>query len=350
VVGWSDWISTCGSAAAVSIVVGEFSSAFLPGHRGQSTVISIASAVLIAFALVQWRSIIWGSTAQNITSGAKALLFTALIIAALIMGGSGSLITHEANATPSGMGLLVVVMLSLQAVIYTYDGWTGVIYFSEEVENPGRDIPRAMIVGVLSVTAIYMLVNLALLYVLPIQQIAGKDFAAGVAADAIFGRYGDTVFRIITIVSLLSTINACHLMASRVLFAMSRDGLFISRAATVNEGGTPTFSLFLTAVVGLLFVRFGETFERVISVMAFFFVAMYALSFISVFVLRWREPEKPRPFRAWGYPWTTGLALLGSVLFLAGAVMSDTRNSFYAGVLLVISYPVFRLVKISASN
>lgn len=241
--------------------------------------------------------------------------------------------------------LIVAVMLSLQAVIYTYDGWTGVIYFSEEVENPGRDIPRSMIGGVLSVIAIYMIVNLALLYVLPISDIAGKEFAAGAAANVIFGRYGDTVFRLITIISMLSMINACQLMSSRVLFAMSRDGLFLNRAAIVNTGGTPTFSLFLSGFVALLFIIFGQTFEKVISVMAFFFVAMYTISFASVFVLRKREPERPRPFKAWGYPWTTGLALIGSVLFLSGAVASDPRSGFYAGLILVISYPVFRLVK-----
>jgi APA family basic amino acid/polyamine antiporter len=97
--------------------------------------------------------------------------------------------------------------------------------------------------------------------------------------------------------------------------------------------------------VAVLFIAFGQTFERVITVLAFFFVANYALSFLSVFVLRRREPEKARPYRAWGYPWTTALALIGSVLFLAGAVASDTRNSVYALILLAVSYPIFRLVK-----
>lgn len=346
VVGWSDWISTCGSTAAVAIVVGEFSSALLlPTEKGPNTVLIIAAGVTIAFAVVQWRSIGWGSTSQNITSLLKALLFMALIGASFLLGGHGSLVTHQSGETPAGMALVVAVMLSLQAIIYTYDGWTGVVYFSEEVQNPGRDIPRSMIGGVLAVIAIYMLVNVALLYVLPMSQMAGKDFAVGAAADVIFGRYADTVFRLITIISMLSTINACHLMASRVLFAMSRDGLFLSKAATVNAGGTPTFALFLSALVALLFITFGQTFEKVASVMAFFFVAMYTLSFISVFVLRWREPAKTRPFKAWGYPWTTGLALLGSVLFLLGAIASDPHGSFYAGLLLVISYPVFRLGK-----
>jgi APA family basic amino acid/polyamine antiporter len=121
---------------------------------------------------------------------------------------------------------------------------------------------------------------------------------------------------------------------------MSRDGLCAGQAARVNAGGTPTVALFASTAVAVLFILSG-TFERVVAVLAFFFVINYTVSFISVFVLRRREPELPRPYRAWGYPWTTGLALAGSLAFLAGAVRSDTRNSVYALLLLSASYPVF---------
>jgi basic amino acid/polyamine antiporter, APA family len=347
IVGWSDWISSCGSTAAVAIVVGEFAGALFPALAGKS--VPIAVGIAIFFALLQWRGIVWGSNVQNVTSLLKAIAFLVLIVAAFLLGGHGAA-SEPAKAMPSGLPLLAAFVLALQSVIYTYDGWAGMVYFSEEVERPGRDIPRAMFGGVLAVIAIYLLVNLALLYVLPLSRIAGQGFAAGAAAQVIFGDYGDTVFRSLTIVSMLSAINALHLMATRVLFAMSRDGLFLHQAARVNKGGTPTVSLFVSTAVAVLFIAFGQTFEKVITVLAFFFVANYTLSFISVFVLRWREPEKERPYRAWGYPWTTALALLGSLLFLVGAVASDTRNSVYALVLLAASYPVFRVVKLLSSR
>jgi amino acid transporter len=346
IVGWSDWISTCGSTSAISLVVGGFAGALVPRLNGPGRITATAVGVAVGFAVLQWHGIAWGSKAQNITSLLKAIAFLTLIGAAFLFGGQGdSLTTDTAKQAPLGFALILALVLSLQSVIYTYDGWSGVVYFSEEVKNPGRDIPRSMIGGVLTVIAIYLLVNLALLYVLPIAKIAGQDFAAGAAAQVIFGRYGDTVFRLLTIVSMLSAINACHLMATRVLFGMSRDGLFTRKAAIVNRGGTPTVALFLSASVTLLFIVFGQTFEKVITVLAFFFVAAYGLSFISLFVLRHREPDKPRPYRVWGYPWTTGLALIGSVLFLAGAIRADTRNSIYALLLLAVSYPVFRLAK-----
>ena len=343
IVGWSDWISTCGSAAAVSLLIGQFAGALYPSLNGKAVI--IATAVALVFAVLQWRGIVWGSTAQNVTSSLKALAFLALIAAAFVLGGQGSLTAPATQNLPVGLALVSALVLSLQSVIYTYDGWNGVIYFSEEVNNPGRDIPRAMFGGVLAVIAIYLLVNLALLYVLPISKIAGQDFAAGVAAQVLFGQYGDTVFRSLTILSMLSAINAYHLMATRVLFAISRDGLFTKKAAAVNEGGTPTFALFTSTAVAILFIGFGRTFEQVITILAFFFVANYTLSFVSVFVLRHREPEKMRPYRAWGYPWTTGLALVGSVLFLIGAVAADMRKSIYALMLLAVSYPLFRLMK-----
>ena len=348
IVGWSDWISTCGSVSLIAIVIGEFSGGLFSVLVGKK--LEIAAAVAIFFAILQWRGIVLGSQVQNLTSLLKTLAFVALIAAAFILGGKGSSAPATVVTIATGPALLVAVILSLQSVIYTYDGWTGVVYFSEEVKDPGRDIPRSLFGGVLLIIGIYLLVNLALLYVLPISKIAGQEFAPGVAAEVIFGKHGDTIFRSLTILSMLSGVNACTLMASRVLFAVSRDGLFLKQAATVNKGGTPTIALLMSAVVALLFIVFGKTFAKVISILAFFFVANYALSFTSVFVLRWREPDKPRPYRAWGYPLTTGLALIGSVAFLFGAVASDlksgSRDSIYAVLLLAASYPVFRAIRI----
>lgn len=342
IVGWSDWISTAGTAAAVSIVIGEFSVALFP-QLGASAV-AIATTVVVTFAIAQWRGIRWGSAIQNVTSLLKALAFVALATAALVVGG-GPASAQPSPAPPVAMALLAAFVLSLQAVIYTYDGWSAISYFCEEVENPGRDIPRSMIGGVLSVIAIYLLVNLALLAVLPIATLAGQTFAAGTVAGVIFGVWGDPVFRTLTIVSMLSALNSNHLMASRVLFAMSRDGLVTRRVAIVNEGGTPTMALLASAIVAVIFVLFGRTFERVITVLAFFFVANYTLSFLSVFVLRKREPEKPRPYRAWGYPWTTALAFVGSIAFLIGGIASDRANSLMALTVLAASYPAFRAMK-----
>ena len=344
IVGWSDWISSCGSTATVALLIGQFSGALVPAFAGRGP--AVAAAVAIVFAVFQWRGIVWGSNIQNVTSLLKALAFLALIVAAFVRGsGAGYSSSEIYNPPPDLLLLAVPFIISLREVIYTYDGWSGVIYFSEELKDPPRDIPRSLFGGVVTITLIYLLVNVALLYVLPVKEMAGQEFAAGEAANKIFSSHGDTIFRVLTIVSMLSGINALHLMASHVIFGMSRDGLFTTKAAVVNDGGTPSVSLWLSALVALLFIVFARTAGQAITIVSFFFVANYILSFISLFVLRRREPAKPRPYRAWGYPWTTGLALVGSVLFLAGAVAGDTKNSLYALLLLGVSYPVFRLIK-----
>jgi APA family basic amino acid/polyamine antiporter len=344
VVGWSDWLGTCGTAAAVSLVIAEFSTPFLAGAGVPVPV--LAGTVALAFAAAQWRGIREGSLVQNVTSALKALMLLGLVVAAFASDGPDPTRAPLVDsAGPAVVPLAVAFVLALQGVIYTYDGWAAVVYFSEEVRDPARDIPRSLVAGVLSIVTIYLLLNLSFLHVLPMQAIAGEPFVAGAVGRVLFGSLGDTLLRVLTIVALLSALNSNHLMASRVLLAMSRDGLVTRRAARVNAGGTPTIALLLSALAALSFIALGRTFAQVITVLAFFFIAIYALSFTSLFVLRWREPDRPRPYRAWGYPWTTAAALIGSVAFLGGAVAADTRNSIYALMLLAASYPAFLVMR-----
>jgi APA family basic amino acid/polyamine antiporter len=129
-------------------------------------------------------------------------------------------------------------------------------------------------------------------------------------------------------------------MAPRVIFAMARDGLMPASVARVNRGGTPTVATMASTAVALAFIASG-TFDQVLALVAFFFVANYTLSFVSVFVLRRREPDRPRPYRVWGYPWTTGIALAGSVAFLIAQCIGDRRNSLWSLGLLGASYPIY---------
>ena len=355
IVGWSDWLSTCGTAAAVAIVIAEYSGALFPVLSGNLTVLGhtrieliVAVFVILRFFVLQWRGIRWGSGAQLSTAALKTGAFLILVMACFLLGGPAHRAAQQSTtsslALPSGWPLIVAIMLGLQGVIYTVDGWDGIIYFGEEVRNPGRDIPRAIFGSVFSIMGIYLSLNLVALYILPMNEISGNNFVLGTVADRIFGKLGDPIIRSIMVISMLSCLNANQLFCSRTLYTMSCDGLFFRRAARVNPGGTPVMALFLSTVVGVLFLLTG-TFERVIAMLSFFFVANYALSYASLFVLRKREPEMARPYRAWGYPWTPGIALVASVLFLAGSILTDQKNAPWALATLVLSYPVFRVLK-----
>ncbi len=342
IVGWSDWLSSCGAVAAVSIVVGEYLAKLLPWFSGFEK--PVALACLIGFALLQWRGIAWGSAAQLLTAGLKTGAFIILVVACFLFGKHGiTTATAVSPVAPSGWLLMVALMLGLQSVVYTIDGWNGIIYFGEEVSDPGRDVPRAIFGSVFSIMAIYILLNAALLYVLPMHEIVDNKFALGTAAQHIFGQLGDPIIRSIMIVSFLSCINAIQLFTSRVLYSMSCDGLFSRRFSSVNKGGTPELALLLSTVVSVLFIL--GSFERLVAMLSFFFVANYTLSYTSLFLLRKNEPDLPRPYRAWGYPIVPALALIGSICFLVASIVTDQQNAPLALLMLVGSYPVFRLLR-----
>ncbi|HTI63386.1 MAG TPA: APC family permease [Gemmatimonadaceae bacterium] len=338
VVGWMDWASTAASASAISIVIGESVASIAGWPRGTAS--PIAMGVVIVFTVLLLRGTRLGDLTQRVTSSAKALALLVLVAICFVFAHRA----HAAAAAPAAAATatgFAALLLAAQAVIYTYDGWDGAIYFSEELDDPDRQIPRSMFYGLLSVALIYLLINVAFMVALPIRAIAGSTLAAGTVAEAIFGARGDLLVRLVVIAALPSAVNACLLMASRVLYSVSREGLGLPVATHVNARGTPTVALAGSGLVALAFLATG-TFGSIIAIAAFFFVAAYSLSFVALFVLRAREPNANRPYRAVGHPWTTGFVLLGSLAFLASAVITDRRNSLYALGIVVASYPVFR--------
>ena len=340
--GWTDWLAQCGSSAAVSIIIGEYLGDLFPVLHPHAIGVAIACAVPCVIAFLQWQGIRWGSRIQDVMSSLQGLAFIAFVAAAYFFAHPRA---EETPMTmPVGAAFFTMFVIAMQQVIYTYDGWYTVIYFGEEIRNPGRDVPRSMLRGVLSIMAIYILVNLALLHVLPLSGIAGKDLAMGTAMQTLFGPKGDTLLRALTIVSMVSAVNAFQLFASRIPFAMGRDRLAFPILANVNRGGTPTWALLFSTIACVAFILSGS-FEKVAAVMAFFFVADYGMSYSAVFWLRRREQETQRPYRAWGYPLTTGFALVGSVVFLVSAVYADRQNSLWALGVLACSVPLYLLAR-----
>src|SRR5437667_425922 len=175
VVGWSDWLSTCATIAVISMVVGEYTGVLYPSLANRTKAIALVTALL--FALLQWRGVRWGSFTQNLTSLLKVLAFAAFVLFAFLYRPAAAAAVTTNLAAPHRFALLAALIIALQGVLYTYDGWYGVIYFGEELRNPKRDVAVSMFGGVLSIIAIYVLVNLALLRVQPLSQIAGENLA-----------------------------------------------------------------------------------------------------------------------------------------------------------------------------
>jgi APA family basic amino acid/polyamine antiporter len=343
-VGWNDWVSNCSAVAAAGLLVGEYTRDLLPFLNHP---VATGLAVAVVIALLQWRGIRWGSQFQNFMSAATALVFLVLIVGAFVVKRATAMAHASAPPPAHGLPLLFAYVLVLQSVIFTYDGWYSSIYFGDEIVNPGREMPRSMVSSVFLLSGIYLLINAALFHGLGLAGVARTDLPVAALGAIIFGPAGETFVKALMIVALLALINAVILASTRTLYAMSRDGWGVRAFARVNRGGTPSLALWVSVLITVGFLLSGS-FDRVIAITTFFFVAKYGLSYLAVYALRKRETQTPRPYRAWGYPWTTALAVTGSVAFLAGAFASDMRNSLYGVALLLASYPVYRLIKIFA--
>jgi basic amino acid/polyamine antiporter, APA family len=327
-VGWTDWLMYCSVLGYLSIAIAEFIAALglIPG----SAIRFLAILILISIVALQWLGIRISSQFQEVTTSLKCIAFLTLVSACLLVPTSG----HALARMPSSMtfsGLTV----ALQAIIITYAGWQSPLYFIEEDRNPSRDLPRAMIGGVLSVIGIYLLVNIALLRVLPMSELAGATLPAADAARVIAGAHGRNLITALSVISLIPLLNAIVMMGTRVIFALGRDQLFWSRTSTVNRGGTPDTATLLTAAVAVGLIATG-TFQRLIAMTSFFLAANYSLCCVALVVLRRREPDLPRPYRAWGYPWSVWLVTVGSVSFLVGTLAGDLFNGLAALALLAV--------------
>lgn len=331
VVGWSDWITYCSVLGYVSIAIGEFSAVLFPAL--DPAIKWIAVGVLVFFVVLQRGGVRVSGRFQEVTTAVKFLAFLALVSACLAHAASSHGSVAEAPPVAATTLSLRGVVVALQSVAITFGGWQSALYFTEEDKDPRRNLPRAMIGGVLSVLVVYMLVNAALLAVLPVGAIAGSPLPAAEAANAIFGPRGRTFITVLSLLSLPPLVNAILMIGTRVLFAMGRDGLFWKGAAVVHEGGTPVRATLATAAVAASLIATG-TFQKLVGVASFFLAVNYCVSCLAVIVLRRREPLLPRPFRAWGYPWSVGIVLVGALAFLIGILLGDPPTGLLGAGLL----------------
>ena len=332
-VGWTDWLTYCAVLGYVSIAIGEFVPLLLPPLAGHERAIAILS--LAALAALQLAGLRVSSRFQEITTVVKCGAFLTVVVAAMVFAPGIPSGSASAPQSPSLSGLIV----ALQSVVITYGGWQSALYFSEEDRDPDRNLPRAMIGGVAAVIVVYILVNVALLIVLPLGDLARSTLPAADAAQILLGERGRVVITILSIVSLPPMLNAILMIGTRILFAMGRNGLLWRRAASVTAGGTPATAMLATTTVALGLIATG-TFQRLVAVVAFFLAANYVVCCLALIVLRRREPDRPRTFRAWGYPWSAGLVLAGAVVFLIGAAIGDTVNAAGALALLALGFVI----------
>lgn len=336
-VGSCDWTMQTVAVAYLAVAFGEFAAGLQPALGPHLKLVAVSAVVILT--LLNWLGLRAGSRAQEFTSLVKALALVTFVVACFVVSPQNDATAPTSLPASSG-NILLALVVALQAVIVTYDGWYSAIYFMEEDKDPAANLPRSAIGGILACIAIFLLVNVALLHVLPVGQLAASQVPAADAALLVFGSHGKQFILVISLVTVVSTINALLLITPRILFALGRDGLLPSRMASVNSGGTPALALLMGALASIALVLSG-TFDTLIAIASFLFVVVYISGFVALFTLRKRQPELTRPFKAWGYPWTTLGVLLASAGFLIASVISDIKHSLFTLVLIAMSYPIY---------
>jgi len=337
--GWFDYLLNSIAPAYFCIVIGEYLSLLFPSLVGYETVMGLGFLVL--FMLFHLNGVKSGSIAQQVTSVIKVLFFIALVIACFVID-TDTIPAEKVERLTEGSTILAFLTV-LQLIMGAYNGWWSGCFFAEEDVNPSRNIPKALFTGVLMVIAIYVLLNMAFMHVIPPSALANSPLAASDVARVVFGDSGSRLVIVIAIVSILSILNAYMMIPARIMFGLSRDGFFIRQGANVNKGGTPVVSLLVTTAFSFVLIIIGS-FQQLFALAGFMSLVVTGLAFAAHIKLRRSEPYMPRPYRAWGYPVTPIIVLIATVAMFVGFAKSDQFNFLIVLGVGVISYPAFKIL------
>jgi APA family basic amino acid/polyamine antiporter len=343
VVGWVDWLNQTAAIAYAALTAAVFLGLLWPASADAPRAVAIG--VITLFTVVHWTGLRVGSTFTRVISLAVGIMLMVLVVGCFLTP-SAAVSTAPPPAASAvtlplmSMGMLAAVVTALRAVFLTYDGWYSPIYMAEESTEPTRTLPRALIGGTILVAAMYVIINVAMLRVLPLPVLAASQLPATDAARVVLPRGGAELVTVISLATVLSLVNATTLMAPRILYAIGRDGFFTQKAVQVSAGGTPRMALAFTGAGAAGLIMSGS-FEQIVAVATMLFLLMYVSAYTALIVLRVREPAAVRPYRALGFPFTTAVVLLGCVLLWIAAIMEDPRSAKFAGLLLVACIPVY---------
>jgi len=282
-----------------------------------------------------------GSTIVVIFSTLKVAIIAAIIVLAFTLG-HGSLANFTQSAGDFGTGaagsssVFLMVIMAMAGAFWAYDGWINVTYMSGEIKNVQRTLPRAIAIAVSTVIAIYVLVNLAYLYIVPVGEMARKYHEAQASggsyivaidvADGFLGKWGGAAIAIAIMISTFGAVNGTTMMSARIYFAMAREKLFFRQVGEVHPRfHTPGNSLLLQGAWASVLVLSG-TFDQLTNMLVFVTWIFYALAAASVFTLRRRMPDVHRPYRVWGYPATTILFVAFAATFIVLTLYTDIRS------------------------
>lgn len=368
--GWSIFsVIQTGSIAAIAYVFSGYLEYFFPAPRlsseweawgfslkwGEQTILDLyplkdiglkmMTIILILFlSTVNYFGVIFGGIVQSTFTILKNLAIAFIVIIAFIFG-SGSVVNFSpfvdnSYSFPSG-SLLGAIILALSGAFWAYDGWNNITYLGAEVKQPQKNIPRAMMIGMGFVILVYMFINLAYLYILPVNEIQKSSFLAADVMQRVVGDWGGAFVAIAVMVSTFGTTNGTILVSARVYYAMAKDGLFFRKLEDVHHKyRTPGVSIIIQGLWASAITMTG-TFDQLTDMLIFVSWIFYGLGAYGVFVLRKKMPDVERPYKALGYPVLPVIFVLFSAFFVGFSVWYNVRNAVFGLLLVVIGIPLY---------
>lgn len=373
--GWAVFaVIQTGSIAAVAYVFAEYSTQFvkLPEISGGLAawalhvpfmgdvtpfkdvgVKGLAAVVIIVLTAVNYLGVKFGSIVQNIFTVAKVGAMALLVLGAFLLPAGGSvanLTTASTVITPTGLPLVLAIAAALTGAFWAYDGWNKITYVAGEVRNPQRNIPLGLLWGMLAVTAIYVLMNVAYSYVIPVDEMARSKLVAADVAEKIFSGGGKWI-AVAVMISTFGTVSAIILASARVYFHMARVDAFPNFLGRVHPNfHTPGAALVVQAVWSVLLLLSG-TFDTLTDTLIFVSWIFYAAGAYGIFILRKKMPDAPRPYKVPGYPVVPWVFVIFSIIFLGLTVYNEVTayqsgkapmiNSLFGTVLVLIGVPIY---------
>ncbi len=354
--GWTSFIAGfSGAIAASALALADYLGRFVPAAASPEplftvplpllplvvspkSIVALATIAILAF--VHIRGLGPGRIVQNLLAGLKTSALVAIIAIGFALGTP-----HAVNAAP----LLVAVpasgmLLALVPIMFTYSGWNAAVYVAEEVRDPGRNVPLALGLGTAAVIVIYVALNALYLRVLSVAELSSlPGRLLDVVGERLFGAVAGHAIALFTIVSLSASISAMTLAGPRVYYAMARDGLFLPAASRVHARyRTPAIAIIAQALWSSVLVLCG-TLSQLVSYTGFAVVLFSAVAVACVFVLRWREPDAPRPFRAWGYPWAPGVFVIAGGAMVINEMIRNGATAIAGAAVIAAGVPIYFL-------
>ncbi len=346
VFGWSELVLIRASAlGGIAVVFGEYLLRSLRIDPVEHVVAArTLSAAAIAFAaVVNIVGVNLGAAIVSASTVAKFSALALLVVASLVLGAShGASLANLTTSAPAGGPIGVgAIGLALVSILWAYDGFGDLSFAGGEVQDPQRNLPRAIILGTLALIGIYVSTNVAYLYVSPIAAVGRSPLVAADTMLALFGQSGVVLVSAFVMISSFSSLNGSMLASPRVFFAMADDGLFFRVIARIHPRyRTPYVAVSLAAVLGMVLVA-SRSFEALTNTFVIAIWPFYALSVAAIYRLRRRRPDLPRPYRVIGYPIVPAFFVVAVAAFVVNAIVNDTANSLVTFALILAGVPIY---------